>query len=882
MLGETILHYRVLRELGRGGMGIVFEAEDLSLGRHVALKFLPPSLINDAAAQERFEREAQAASSLNHPNIAMVHAIEKWNSQLFIVMELLEGEPLDKGLLSGRGADLLPIALSVADALDAAHRKGVIHRDIKPGNIFVTKNGTAKVLDFGLAKVTNSVADVVTVGGLSQPAQLTSPGTAMGTVAYMSPEQARGETLDARSDLFSFGVVLYQAVTGRLPFEGATAPIVFHALLEKLPTDVAVLNPTVSPRLAEIIRKATEKDRELRYQTAAEMRADLKRLMRDSSQDNIRSPITSIRLAPLSTSQVLFAEIKRHPAFSWILAISLLALFMAGGYGLYSGLKGRKHINSTTMTISRLTKIGNIFGGGAISPDGRYICYSTKNGNLETFWLRQIATGSEIKLYTDTVSAVQGATFSNDSSFIYFSRFDEENRSQPALYSVPVLGGKLKLILKNVADAVSFSPDGQKFTFSRNDTTKGESQVLIADSNGENLRVLVARKPPRSAFVGSPSWSPDGTLIAIGGRDGDSRNEIELIGAKDGRIQRLTTHGWWSINRLAWMSDSSGIAFPGIETQGVTVRQIWFVSYPDGAARRITNDLSSYGSSSFQATTDRKLSALQLNRETNLWISDSDGGTQQLTFGEGFNAGRMDWTADGRIVFAGVGTGRFTLLMVRPGSKPEQLLPEGEVPSDAVVASDGKTILFTAIDIGRAAIYKTDISGSKSIRIIEDGAYPSITPDAKRVFFTRLKDGKPVVYSADINGKGESMVLSEGSSFCTVSRDGKKLLCRKEETEHSYWAIYTLDGKILQKVEEPLNVSGRVDWSADSKGILAIRLTGTVGNVWMYSLDGRPTRPLTHFTSGELLSFKLSTDGKKLACAHGPETRDMVLIENYQ
>ena len=906
MINQTISHYRITGKLGSGGMGVVYEAEDLTLGRKVALKFLPPQLSRDQNALDRFLLEARTASALNHPNICTIYAVENspgedGQNQSFIAMELLEGQNLAEKLYSGPLPldRMLDIGIQLADALDAAHAKGIIHRDIKPANIFITPRNQVKVLDFGLAKLTRPEMQMETIGATQgSPLQhLTNPGATVGTIAYMSPEQARGEELDRRTDLFSLGTVLYQMATGKLPFTGATSAVTFHAILELDPPPVSAVNPSLPPKLQEIIDKLLEKDVDLRYQSAADLRGDLKRLKRDSESSRRSSTAISSNVATLPTStppvptSAASVEVPAQSTRSnrdsrrWILR-AVIALLVVTGVGdrIRAYLHHHDEKPFQNISLSKVTDSGNAVLA-AISPDGKYILSLMRDNGLASLWLRNVPTSSNTQVQPPADVYYNGLTFSKDGNYFYFVRSDPGNPELKFLYRAPLLGGTPQKLISDVDSNISFSPDGQRFAYLRyDDPERGKYQLLIHPVDGGNETVLVSGSTAENIF--EPAWSPDGRTIVCQMNDfGHGFERIVAVDTSSGQRQYIYSSNQKIFFKPVWLPDGNGvIGLVKEQASNFTRSQIGYLSYPKGEYSPVTRDTNSYSDLSLAAN-GHLIATVQNEPRWNLQIvSGNSTDNQPRSVSTSDQDTNFSWTNDGKLV----SDQSNVLNLVDPVSGNKMLIPGASVGGAPWVCPSSGVIVFVRFQQGVQNVWKVDESGSNLTQVSNGKleSLPACSPDGKTVYF-RDDSGESKLVKMPIDG-GPTQVVSDLpiSGLFDISPDGKILafptLEHSGEHKERLAIVETEGGKAPRIIDFERPRFGVLRFSKDGKALVYPVRDNGVDNLWQQPLDGSKGRAITNFKSERIYDFHWSPDGKELALVRGHTDTDVVLIRDSQ
>jgi eukaryotic-like serine/threonine-protein kinase len=910
LIGKRVSHYRVLEILGGGGMGVVYKAEDIKLGRRVALKFLPEELSNDPAAIQRFEREARAASALNHPNICTIHGVEEHEGQPFIVMELLEGHAL-RDVLSAEAdlknnspfqpEPLLVTALQIANGLEAAHQKGIIHRDIKPANIFITSHGQAKILDFGLAKLQDSEsAEPVPQPSVEpRPSQqlnplltLTRTGVTVGTAAYMSPEQVRGEKLDPRTDLFSFGLVLYEMATRQRAFPGDTAPELHDAILNRVPVPARELNDQIPVRFENIVNRALEKDREARYQTAAEMRADLEELQQ--------------QLAP-----------KRLPR-AWILGMGVAAaialatvLFMLNRPPKTVSVAPEIKLRQLTFNSSENPVIG-----GSISPNGKYLAYTDTRGLhlklIDTGETRTVSQPEALK--NQSVKWEVGSWFPDSTKFLVnvhpsTKDWNEWNSVNTSVWAASVLGGAPKK-LRDHAVAWGISPDGSLVSFGTNMGKLGEREIWLMGPNGEQARKF--QETNGSSAMGAFGWSPDGKhyLYVSGDESGVTWLSQPVEGGprvtlfRNAELQKMDDNNWLHDGRLVYSLH---------ETQNANVCNYWTMRLDLATGRRLeeprrlTNwpNFCVFGGS--VTSDDKRLAFMASSGFYAAYVADLEAGGKRLrnvrrfTLEEGDTVG--GWTADGKVLIGQNRDNHWSLYKQPVDSDTKEPIVASGAGGALLLGAttpDGKWYLGRFWPEGQSIdhptipfpILRIPLAGGRPETIFQLSRLGNVScarPPSSTCVLAQSEDGKQMIVSIldPFKGRGSDLarfdfdreLAAVDVPLGVIAPDGTRLaISRNPEGPIE---IRSLQGQLIRKIpSQSFGVLTWLTWSADQKGFFASR-KGQKGDELLYLDFQGNAKSLRKCVGGDTCQGFPSPDGRHLAVSDRAQSNNMWMMENF-
>lgn len=922
---RKIGRYEVKSKLGEGGMGEVFLAHDSELDREVAIKVLLPEFCCNLERVNRFKLEAKAASALNHPNIITIFEIGSNQETIYIVTECIKGETLrsllQKGAVNVETA--IEFSLQIAGALTAAHKEGIIHRDIKPENIMVREDGIVKVLDFGLAKPTQVDAEAKTLDLVK-----TKAGLVMGSVGYMSPEQARGKEVDGRTDVWSLGVVLYEMLTGKAPFDGETVTDILANIIYQEPTSISEYLKDAPQELQRIVKKTLRKNRDERYQTAKDFALDLKSFRREfgfaedegfltGQFQKVSILTTSIKLHDTQEAKTLIhnsisvdgisqtIENKTHRSGTikkrnWIVPIAIvgLAILIAFGAWFY---RPPASPSMNSLEVSTLEGSDKAFAP-TLSPDGKYIAYINYENGRKSLAVKQIATGSTVQIVQSLESGgFLQPSYSPDGNHIYYVVAE---KGLGTLYQVPSLGGTPKKIVENVDSRITFSPEGKKIAFMRRNAENGLNSIIIANSDGTDEQIFLNSNELNSKRIYEIAWSPNGENLLVGSMeefliDDLVKSKLYLVSLSDKKIRNFGDKEWLNASSFHWTKDGlSVLMLARTETQEPS--QIWQVTYPDGReATRITNDSTGYEQISFAregellaGSKNTTISSIWTYNPVNKELNQLTTENKNLT-----GAGGFAFIGEGKLIVSKVDGTKANLWTLDSDGKNEKSFTSDEgFNAQAAVSHDGKFVVYTSTKTKFYSLWRTDSEGKNPFQLTSpENAYdskPQILSDNKTVIFERRSSDftKSTLMKIPIEGGEAVPVFGQESlmqMFPYLSNDGSLLAFTSSDLDKANnkftreVKVYSVHNNEIKELKHKFNTSlgFYYRFSPDNKNLTYINQQG-VDNLYNVPLDGSTPKPLTNFTSGHILNFAWTKDGKKLYIVRGIINNEVVLLKN--
>jgi Tol biopolymer transport system component/predicted Ser/Thr protein kinase len=846
MAGLQVGRFRILSQLGAGGHGEVWLAQDTQLLRKVAIKLLSPDFRSRRDHLQRLYAEARVSSALNHPNIITIYDTGESDGHAFLAQEYVDGETLRRRL--DRGAlDLKSVAEilnQVAAALSAAHAAGIVHRDIKPENIMIRRDGLVKVLDFGLARFVEHKSDTIT-----------RPGLIIGTIRYMSPEQARGLSVDARTDIFSFGAVLYEALTGVPPFGGPTPADTLASILTEEPDF-----KHVPERFARIVRACLAKDREKRLIDAATIRKALE--PRNHALSNrVRVPIAmaaAVALAALSFVAYRFGRPTAGEPFQ-------------------------------SMKISLLTAVAPT-PDAALSPDGKTVAYFLEEGTGETLWVRPANANTDRRLISTESGKHRFLTFSPDGRSLYYTRTDSKNAG--TLYRISVSGGEPQRIAQNVKDRFAFSPDGKQFARVRLDGVRWEESVVITNVDDQQERIVSTRRRPRYFSRSGLAWSPDGRAIVCGAGEAPYYNSnayhLVRIDAATGAESPIGSHTWARVESLLWSHDGKTLIVAANE-RSIQSLQIWRVAWPSGVTRRITNDLSNYENVSLSSD-GRTLLAVRHNTTSELLLTSpgQPGITTRISPLDLHELNAVAWRGPRSIVYAAFGGTAVNIWSIDTDGRNRVQLTTAEMDQEEVNATrDGRYIVYTA----GGRIWRAAADGSSAQRLTPGplDVHPVATPDSQWVVYANFAGwspgigGRPSLWKVSIHGGQPAPLVRDRTSLPDISPDGRFISCSLDKPEEQdvpvRIGIYSAeDGRKLRVFDVPRGAEPQAFWTPDGKALQYLVVDESGSRIMRQSIAGGPPTVAADFPFERLSFIRPSPTGARFVLDRLKESKELVTI----